>query len=425
MKRISAAVLLCTMLFILSGCYDARDINDAAYILLIGIDRGISDKFRVTFKFPAFEAGGAQGEGGSGTESPSNGVNYKTLTIDAPSFNAALELANTSIPRTLNFMHAQFIVISEDIARAGLVGEFLAPIVRNSSIRYSTRLLIAKESAAEFVELLEPFGGSDITRMCENLMKQAQETGLFADLTLYDLHDCMTSPYHQPVAVLAAVNKGENFIEKWPKWATNYNIPGDYYAGDVPRKKGSKIELLGLAVFNGDRMVGKLTGHESRLLAMAKGGFKKGTYTIPDPRHPEFNVDLEVREARRPDIKVWFEGEKPFVSLKLYLEGDIHSIQSGIHYETPAMLPVIERAFERFIKRELDKTIEKTQRLNCDVFHFGHTAGKHFATIQEWEAYDWNSHYKDAEIYTEVDFKIRRTGTMIYSSKIKYSGEDK
>ncbi|MBM7583149.1 Ger(x)C family germination protein [Caldicoprobacter guelmensis] len=425
MRRISTVVLLCTILFMLSSCYDARDINDAAYVLLIGIDRGISDKFRVTFKFPAFEAGGAQGEGVSGAESPGNEVNYKTLTIDAPSFNAALELANTSIPRTLNFMHAQFIVISEDIAKARLVGEFLAPIVRNSSIRYSTRLLIAKKSAAEFVELLEPFGGSDITRMCENLMKQAQETGLFADLTLYDLHDCMTSPYHQPVAVLAAVNKGENFIEKGPKWATNYNIPGEYYAGDVPRKKGSKIELLGLAVFNGDRMVGKLTGHESRLLAMAKGEFKKGTYTIPDPRRPEFNVDLEVREARQPDIKVRFEGGKPFVSLKLYLEGDVQSIQSGIYYETPEMLPVLEKAFEKFIKRELDKTIEKTQRLNCDVFHFGHTAVKHFATIQEWEAYDWNSHYKDAEIYTEVDFKIRRTGTMIYSSKIKYSGEDK
>ena len=261
MKRVLAVALLCVMAFMLAGCYDARDINDAAYILLIGIDRGMSDKFSVTFKFPAFEAGGAQkGERGGG-ESPGGGLSYKTLTIDAPSFNAALELANTSIPRTLNFMHAQFIVISEDIAKAGLVGEFLAPIVRNSSIRYSTRLLIAKESAAEFVELLEPFGGSDITRMCENLIKQAQETGLFADLTLYDLHDCMTSPYHQPIAVLAAVNKGENFIEKGPKWDTKYNIPGDYYAGDVPRKKGSKVELLGLAVFNGDRMVGKLTGH--------------------------------------------------------------------------------------------------------------------------------------------------------------------
>ena len=61
------------------------------------------------------------------------------------------------------------------------------------------------------------------------------------------------------------------------------------------------------------------------------------------------------------------------------------------------MLPVLENALERFIKTELNKILEKTQELNCDIFYFGHTAVKHFATIQEWEAYDWNSHYKDAK----------------------------
>ena len=79
---------------------------------------------------------------------------------------------------------------------------------------------------------------------------------MFADHSLYDLHDCITSTYHQPIAVLAAVNEGENFGGR--SGMGSHKIPGDYYAGDQPRKEGGKVELMGLAIFNGDKMVGSL-----------------------------------------------------------------------------------------------------------------------------------------------------------------------
>jgi Spore germination B3/ GerAC like, C-terminal. len=40
-----------------------------------------------------------------------------------------------------------------------------------------------------------------------------------------------------------------------------------------------------------------------------------------------------------------------------------------------------------------------------------------FLTIQEWEKYDWLSHFKDAQVSTEVDFIIRRTGTLTKTNK--------
>ena len=76
---------------------------------------------------------------------------------------------------------------------------------------------------------MEPIEGSDPTKTCENLARQSEETGMFVDLALYDLHDCMKSTYHQPIAVLAAVNRGENFVEEGSVWGNKYQIPGDYY----------------------------------------------------------------------------------------------------------------------------------------------------------------------------------------------------
>jgi len=219
------------------------------------------------------------------------------------------------------------------------------------------------------------------------------------------------------------VNTGNNYKEDGEEWGTAYNIPGDYYAGEVPRKEGTKVDLLGSAIFDGERMVGKLTGHESRILSIAKGIFVRGTFTIQDPENPDLVIPLEVMQKQKPKVTVRFDGAKPIINLKVVLEGEILAIQSRINYEDPKIQPIVERAFEKHIKEGLDRTIKKTQELNCDVFKFGHTAVRQFGTIQEWEAYDWNSHYKEAEVTTEVKFSIRRTGTQIYNSPTKPSEE--
>ena len=410
-RIISLEILLLVIALVFSGCYDAREINDVAYVLLVGVDMGVSDRFRVTFKFPSLKSGGGQDDSSG---QAGDGLTYDTLTIDTPSFFAASELANINLARSINFMHTQFIVISEDIARNGLIGEFLAQIVRNSSIRYSTRLLISKGSAAELVEMLEPIEGSDLTKTCENLARQSEETGMFVDLALYDLHDCMKSTYHQPIAVLAAVNRGENFVEEGSVWGNKYQIPGDYYAGDQPRKGGGKVELMGLAIFNGTRMVGKLTGHESRILAMVKGNFRKGTLVIPDPKQPGDIIAFEVRPARKPQVKIWFDGDKPFIDLKLHLEGDILGIQSGIHYED-LDAACIGKCIELFIKTELNKILRRPRNLTV-IYSILDILCKAFCHYSGMEAMT-GTVITRMRNKTEVRFYIRRTGTRIHTSK--------
>lgn len=423
MYRIFTFIVLCAVILAsLTGCYDAVELNDVEHVSIIGIDRGVSDKWRITFQLPS-TAGEGEKSGLGGGGQAGGGFSYKTLTVDAPSFFAGLELANASIPRKIELSHTQLLIFSEELAQSGMVGEFIAPVIRGGIIRFSSNVVISRGNAEEFVKSFKPFIGKTISREIADLMKQANESGYFTDLTLYDLYDCIKSTYHQPIAILGAVNKGENFKEDGGRWGTEFNIAGDYYAGDIPRKDGNETEILGLAVFDGDRMVGKLTGFESRLLSIAKGIFKRGIFTIQDPKSPEYIIPIDTRQARSPEFDIRFEGTKPIIHLKIQLEGDILAIQSRINYEDPKLQPVLQAAIERFVKDGFDRTIKKSQELNCDVFKFGQKAVKHFGTINEWEAYGWNRHYKEAEITTEVKFTIRRTGGLVESSQIIFSEE--
>ncbi len=197
-----------------------------------------------------------------------------------------------------------------------------------------------------------------------------------------------------------------NFQQYGEKWVNRFNITARYFAGGVPRKGGNSIEFLGSALFNGDRMIGKLDGHETRMMLLAKGNFQRGIFTIQDPKVPARIIPIELQLSRKPEIKINFEGAVPVIFLALELEGDILAIQSRINYEKPDMMPLLEKAVESHLKKSLDEVISKCQALNCDAFFFGRTAVRQFWTIEEWEAYNWNKHFREAKISTKIKFKI-------------------
>jgi spore germination protein KC len=178
------------------------------------------------------------------------------------------------------------------------------------------------------------------------------------------------------------------------------------------------MEFLGAAVFDGDKMVGELNGDETRLMQMAKGDFKIGFFTMPDPMVPSLVIPFDVRKSGNPAVKIQFDGNKPVINLKIELQGDLLAVQSRINYEQPELKPVLERAFEQQIKEGLDKLMEKSKGLKTDIFGFGRAAARQFSTIQEWEEYNWNSKFENAEIITEVRLTIKRTGTQLKSSPI-------
>lgn len=423
-------VLCCILILLiisaqLSGCYDARELEDLTYVFAIGIDRGISDKWRLTILFPAMDNkdGNGSGSGGGSGSAESKNESYEVVTIDAPAFFTALNMLNTSIPRELNFMHTKYLVISEELARSGTLGDYLAPIVRYRQVRRIINVAVSKGSAREFIKELSSVTGATLPKAMTTSMGKHELTGFFHDIDLNDFYNGMKSTYRAPVAALGGVNDFSSFKLSGKKWEGGNKTGGEYKAGEIPRLGGSKTEFMGCALFDGDTMVGELNGEETRLMLMGRGEFIRGFFNIPDPIEPSLSVPIDIRHARKPKIDITYKGDKPIINMRIQLEGDILAIQSRINYENEDLTPLLERAFEQHIKDGMDKLIAKCQALNLDVFQFGRTAIWQFGTIEEWESYNWLSHFKDSEITCEVKFSIRRTGGMLKSSPIIKSEE--
>ncbi|MBE3101619.1 MAG: Ger(x)C family spore germination protein, partial [Firmicutes bacterium] len=420
-KTISITLIVVILVTMLTGCYDSIEIDEMTYVLAIGLDKGVKDKLRLTIEFHTMKGGSSSSmsssSGGGGPSGGGMGGNYPTITIDAPSFYTGLNMINSSLPHRLNFMHAKWLVFSEEMAKAG-VSTYIAPIIRYREIRRSMHVIVAKGSACKFLEENQPFIGSTLSKTMELQVMGPTDTGYFPHVTLNDFYNGIKSTYRQPIAALGGLNNFNNYQEDGEKASAFQSPEGQYYAGEMPRKGGSKVELYGTAVFDGDKMVGELTGDETRLLLMLMGDFKRGFFTIKDPKMPQYVVPLDVRTSRKTKIQVDIKNGKPYINAEIKLEGDILAIQSMINYEDISLKPLLEKAFEQQVKSEMDALIDKCKKEKSDVFRFGTVACRKFLTIQDWEQYNWNKQFENAEVTVNVTFNIRRTGTLMKSSPV-------
>ena len=422
-KLVCIILLLIFTVSSLTACWDAKEIEQWAYVYTIGVDKGVDNVLRFTFQIPSMKQGTSAGSGSGGMGEPGKGRENYSISIDAPTFSAGVNMVESSLSRTLSYMHTKYLVISEDLAREG-VERFINGMIRSWQIRRIMYIIIVKGKASKFVEEFTPVLTSGTSKSQTGFMDMHRDTGFFIDTNYQSFLGNMKTTYRMPVAQIAALNDFSNYRTRGnpPK---EFKSEGDYYAGELPRSGGNKFEFFGTALFDGDKMVSELNGDESRALLMIRGEFYSGSIAMPDPRDKELRITVDTTTKKKPYIKVEFREGKPVINVKIFLEADIQNLQSPTEYESAELKPVLEDAYKVYIKGIIDKTIDKCKELNVDVFGFGEKAVEHFLTIQEWEEYNWLSHFKDAEINTEVEFTIRRTGTLLKTNPTRTTQGEK
>lgn len=422
MNRVVIMILsVAIVMTLLTGCFGSVEVNDWAYAYAVGLEKGAADKLRFTIQIPTLKSGGGNDSGGE--SSKSGGGEYTYISIDAPAAFVGSNMINTALSRKVNFMHAKLFVISEDFAREG-IGEILNAFLRYGQIRRVTQLVIVRGSARDFIKNNNPSVGKSLPKILEDTMNQEINTGFIDNISIGEFTDQTKLLTMQPSAPLGMINDFSNQKDDGEK-SDSFKSPGNYYAGELPRTSGDKAEYIGTAIFDADKMIGELNGDETRMMLIASGEFQRAFIPIDDPLDKGKTETFDVRLQKASDVSISFKGDKPVINLKIFLEGELIALRSQIHYESKELKPVLEKAFEKYIKTELDKTIDKCKKLNCDIFAFGKEAIKSFSTIQEWEAYNWKRHFKDAEVKTEVEFIIRRTGTVIKTNPERKSGGQK
>ena len=413
--RLIWIILLLMLSVMLTGCNGARETDEVAYILLIGIDKGKNGNYDVTYQIAVPKALG--GEGGGGGDAQPTGL----VTVTAPSLAEARNLLKTNQARTVNLSHNKAFIFGEELAREG-IGDFLSPMLRFREFRGSMFIVVAHNTtAAEFMKKNKPMLEQLPSKYLETMLLTNDEMGYYLRTSLHEFYARVKSGSGVPYAVLAGVNPKESEGK-----ATGSKDKGErtyeYLAGQLPVKnEGNPINFAGTAVFKGDKMVGTLTTEETRMLAILDGNYPSGFLVVEDPLLPEKGINVNLRLGRSPDIKVRIAEGRPIIEIKLLFEGEITAIPSGINYERQEYRELLEEQISQITTRQMEGMLTKTIAWGADVAGFGYRGRRHFSTYKEWTDYRWDEQYANSRFQLKVTTKLRRSGLMFQTAPLKGS----
>lgn len=364
-------------MLVTSGCWDQRDLEEVAWVLVLGLDRRPRDRVEATalIAVPRFMGPG----GGAGGEP------FFVTAMEGDTIFDALQLINTYIGRRLNLSHTKAVVVGMDTAEQG-IRVYLEALARNRETRPVTSLLVSEVPAGKFIRALKPRLDPDPGKYMEELVGERRFTAFYERSLIHDFLVALDAPGDAPMAIRATLT-GEG------------------------EQRGYDIELGGGVVFSGDRAVGTLDGHKMQVVAMLRGTFDRALLTFPPPVAGEGPVSLVIRQGMPPRVTVEPRRVPPRIRVQLSLEADILAAGPGQANGGQAYLMQIQEHAARALEERASDVIGQVQdEFAEDIFGFGRHAQSQFLTWSQWRDWRWRERFPETVVEVEVSLEIRRVG---------------
>lgn len=410
------------VMMLLSGCV-GEEPNDIAYVTAVGIDKADSGYlYTIQFANPKKISGGASEEGGSG------GKTVEHITVQSPTLYSSINNANAIVSKDFSLSHAKIIVVSEEVAKEGLknLGDTIA---RNNEIRPDVYIAVA-ENAGEYLEEIRPVIEVNPVKYYQ-LTYENNNGSRVPQNSALDFYFGYKSGSEDCALPLAGVaqsdeeskvtnDKGGKDDESQDKSITNksqdeaeMNVGGfenntkNHLAGQAGVKITNRSEVMGLAVFCGDKYVGKMGSTEAEIYNILIGRFTEESITFYSEKTPDVPITLKLEEKVIPQYKV--DKNTKTVDILIKLNGEIQSVSE--ESKEIIITDEYERQSAQMVSDAANSLIYKLYKeLNSDALGIKGKLKKEFLTLEEYDKYCETFKPSEWSFNVRTKLQIQRTG---------------
>jgi len=404
-KRLKLIFILLVTLF-LTGCWDRIEIEEFAFVSVIGLDEGEDGMLRITFQITNPQIG-------TSTKVQVDEPPSDIITFLSEDLVASRDLASTSIARRLTFSHAKAFIVSEDLAKSDKFYPIIEATQRDREIRRELNLIVCKEDAADFIRNNRPPFDIRASKYYEFLTSRWEDVG-FVPLSTLHKFSLRTLDDMGLFLVTYATTKPEH-----PK--IHLDSEGDIIAGQLDKIDENPMQMMGSAVFKEGKMIGKLTGDETRLALILRPTVQTNNIlaTFPDPLKEGEKISAKLVRGKNK-IKITITDDYPIIDVKIPLTLSIASIPSNIDYvKNQSNQKLLIAAIEKRLETVTMELIKKTQEeFGAEPFLWSQVARKKFWLYKDFRDYNWSEKYKNAKITVKYDVKIEDFGKQNRPPKI-------
>lgn len=361
MKKL-AVILIILPCFLLTGCWDAREINELAFVLSIGLDK-TDNGFKVTAQIASPET---YSKTSSGTGSTQNKPFWIVTSTGKTIFEAIRNMASKS-SRRIFWAHIKVIVISEKLAKGNTL-EIFDFFTRNPELRLRTLIAVTPDEAEDVIKI-QPEMEKDPAVYLEKVIENKSLTGKSCSIMLKDFIEDYLDAFTGPVVSRLVIEK----------------------SGAKPIVKTS-----GAYVFDGDKLSVPLDEIQTRGLLWIKNKMDGSIMVVncPEDGNP---VTLEIKKADS-SMKSQIESGIPHFIINVKAEANITEQSCVTDFNDSKYLDGLSKALEKAIASDIQSTIAAAQDIDIDfpalnsVLHTQHKEQWH--DIES----DWSRLFKNSQV---------------------------
>ena len=357
-------------------------------------------------------SGSSQGSQSSSNPVSSSGdtaSNYIIQTMETDSIDSALNIANSYINKTINLSHCKILLVSEDIAKQGI-----EPLVNSLINKVETRpdcsIIVSKIPDNEFDNDKKPKIEELISKYYDVAANLETGRGYSETIKLNEFYLTLNDTFYQPYASLGTTyNTSQN--------TNNQNVTSDLDTQSktlVTNSEKESVEVMGLAVFKKDNLVGSLTANQTLSHQLITNELDFSTINIISPFNHNETLDIYISSLKKPKIIVDISSSSPFVQINLYVAARIVSFNSyEINLLTEEKLNLIQDTVKKHLENQIYDYLNTTSReFKSDISGLGRYAVKNFVSIDDWNNYNWLENYQNSTFKVNIDTSIK-TGNLL------------
>lgn len=355
-----------------TSCWNSRELNDLGLVTGIAIDVG-PEEGTINLTSQVIKPAKIK----TGAEQSSESQPYFNITSTGKTIFEAIRKSSRLIDRRLYFPHSQILIVSEDVAKEGVL-QYLDLLIRDPEFRRDSFILVSKGKAADALSAkteLEDIPGSSIY----HLVQRRTGASLASGVTFLEFTQRLMSKTTAPIA-------------------SNLEFHPDT----------KKLTLTGTSVFKKDKLAGYLNETETRGLLWASGEVRAGLIIVKCPDQ-ESNVTLEIVSATgkiNPQIK----GDELQLEIKIGVQVHLAEQACPGDLTTEKNSAFLKKELVAVIKKEITAALNKARDLNCDIFAFGSEINKKFPKLWRDLEQDWEEQFATMNVVISVEPVLTRSG---------------
>ncbi|CAG9608709.1 Ger(x)C family spore germination protein [Pseudoneobacillus rhizosphaerae] len=388
-KKILLLVMIGNCIVMLSGCWSSKEITELMIVTGMGIDRDSdTGEYKVTVQII--------NPGEIASQTKTERLEVTTYQTTGESIYEVMRRFSTKVPRRMYLAHIQLVIFGEELAKEG-IGKTLDFISRNHEFRTDFFILVSKNGKAEEVlNVLTPTEASP-------------SVSLYSSINVSEKIWAPTKGVHLDELLNTLVSEGKHPV------LTGVEVRGDKERGDTVSsleqiKPAAVTKITGFAAFRNDKLVGWLTENESKGYNYIINNIKSTVGSIPC--EDSGIIALDVKKIKT-DLKTNVKSGKPSITIKTNIEADLGEIQCDMDLSKTSVIKQIEEDAAKQVQSLMEHSITKAKEdLKSDIFGFGETIHRQHPKAWKKLKGNWDETFQDLEISFDMNYEIRRIGTI-------------